>query len=86
MLISTALLLDSNIRNSVCTPAKLPCRRVEVGYDEIAICAISTEKTLFLRIAHMIFSTGKYNLDIFNILLIISKLKSEIKIVLLSLP
>jgi hypothetical protein len=23
-----ALLLDSNIRNSVCTPAKLPCRRV----------------------------------------------------------
>jgi hypothetical protein len=35
MLISTALLLDSNIRNSVCTPAKLPCRRVEVGYDKI---------------------------------------------------
>jgi hypothetical protein len=33
MLISTTLLLDSNIRNSVCTPAKLPCRRVEVGYD-----------------------------------------------------
>jgi hypothetical protein len=33
MLISTALLLDSNIRNSVCTPAKLPCRRVEVGYE-----------------------------------------------------
>jgi hypothetical protein len=31
-LISTALLLDSIIRNSVCTPAKLPCRRVEVGY------------------------------------------------------
>jgi hypothetical protein len=35
MLISTALLLDSNIRNSVCTPAKLPCRRVEVGYGKI---------------------------------------------------
>jgi hypothetical protein len=33
MLISTALLLDSIIRNSVCTPAKLPCRRVEVGYQ-----------------------------------------------------
>jgi hypothetical protein len=33
MLNSTALLLDSNIRNSVCTPAKLPCRRVEMGYD-----------------------------------------------------
>jgi hypothetical protein len=31
MLISTALLLDSNIRNSVCTPAKLPCRRVVNG-------------------------------------------------------
>jgi hypothetical protein len=30
-LISTALLLDSNIRNSVCTPAKLPCRRVVEG-------------------------------------------------------
>jgi hypothetical protein len=27
MLISTALLLDSVICNSVCTPAKLPCRR-----------------------------------------------------------
>jgi hypothetical protein len=37
MLISTALLLDSNIRNSVCTPAKLPCRRVEVGYKIILI-------------------------------------------------
>jgi hypothetical protein len=31
MLISTALLLDSNIRNSVCTPAKMPCRRVVEG-------------------------------------------------------
>jgi hypothetical protein len=41
MLISTALLLDSNIRNSVCTPAKLPCRRVEVRYEmfiEIIFC------------------------------------------------
>jgi hypothetical protein len=37
MLISTALLLDSIIRNSVCTPAKLPCRRVEVGYEKIAV-------------------------------------------------
>jgi hypothetical protein len=33
LLISTALLLDSIIRNSVCIPAKLPCRRVEVGYE-----------------------------------------------------
>jgi hypothetical protein len=31
ILISTALLLDSIIRNSVCTPAKLPCRRVVEG-------------------------------------------------------
>jgi hypothetical protein len=37
MLISTALLLDSIIRNSVCTPAKLPCRRVEVGYEKLII-------------------------------------------------
>jgi hypothetical protein len=37
MLISTALLLDSIIRNSVCTPAKLPCRRVEVGYDLLLV-------------------------------------------------
>jgi hypothetical protein len=28
MLVSTPLLLDCNIRTSVCTPAKLPCRRV----------------------------------------------------------
>jgi hypothetical protein len=37
MLISTALLLDSIIRNSVCTPAKLPCRRVEVGYECVSV-------------------------------------------------
>jgi hypothetical protein len=44
MLISTALLLDSNIRNSVCTPAKLPCRRVEVGYERF-----KKKNYLFLR-------------------------------------
>jgi predicted NACHT family NTPase len=38
MLISTALLLDRIIRNSVCTPAKLPCRRVEVGYEIFTAC------------------------------------------------
>jgi hypothetical protein len=37
MLISTALLLDSIIRNSVCTPANLPCRRVEVGYKKLQV-------------------------------------------------
>jgi hypothetical protein len=31
----TELLLDIIIRNSVCTPAKLPCRRVEVGYEKL---------------------------------------------------
>jgi hypothetical protein len=35
MLISTALLLDSNIRNSVCTPAKLLCLRVMEGNKNI---------------------------------------------------
>jgi hypothetical protein len=35
MLINTALLLDSIIRNSVCSAAKLPCRRVEVGYESL---------------------------------------------------
>jgi hypothetical protein len=28
------ILLDSNIRNSVCTTAKLPCRRVVEGSEE----------------------------------------------------
>jgi hypothetical protein len=44
MLISTALLLDSIIRNSVCTPAKLPCRRVEVGYEILMLVAKSVMK------------------------------------------
>jgi hypothetical protein len=46
MLISTALLLDSNIRNSVCTPAKLPCRRVEVGYEK----SLLNPKVYFLKL------------------------------------
>jgi hypothetical protein len=58
MLISTALLLDSNIRNSVCTPAKLPCRRVEVGYEkfQILICANvnHNDKTIKVKL-HPIF-------------------------------
>jgi hypothetical protein len=35
--ISTAILLDSMIRNSVCTPAKLPCRRVVESSDDYVI-------------------------------------------------
>jgi hypothetical protein len=35
MLISNALLLDSNICNSVFTPAKLPCRRVVEGNNDL---------------------------------------------------
>jgi hypothetical protein len=46
MLISTALLLDSIIRNSVCTPAKLPCRRVEVGYVN-SLLRLTFEETFF---------------------------------------
>jgi hypothetical protein len=49
MLISTALLLDSNIRNSVCTPAKLPCRRVEVGYEIIIIIFASQTNAILNR-------------------------------------
>jgi hypothetical protein len=45
MLISTAL--DSIIRNSVCTPAKLQCRRVEVGHDIIitGVCSKHNERS-----------------------------------------
>jgi hypothetical protein len=46
MLISTALLLDSIIRNSVCTPAKLPCRRVELGYENNNNKTYNTEYSL----------------------------------------
>jgi hypothetical protein len=49
MLISTALLLDSIIRNSVCTPAKLPCRRVEVGYENTTM----TVPTCIFEEVHM---------------------------------
>jgi hypothetical protein len=54
MLISTALLLDSIIRNSVCTPAKLPYRRVEVGYEKIIIHILA-------KIIHMNLAV-KFNL------------------------
>jgi hypothetical protein len=60
MLISTALLLDSIIRNSVCTPAKLPCRRVEVGYDNIFFLTDLFNTILFetLRLAFRRLSGG----------------------------
>jgi hypothetical protein len=54
MLISTALLLDSIIRNSVCTPAKLPCRRAGWRWDTInvdassPICFIPLMKALWI--------------------------------------
>jgi hypothetical protein len=50
MLISTALLLDSIIRNSVCTPAKLPCRRVEVGYGKYNKITYTKRNLIELRI------------------------------------
>jgi hypothetical protein len=40
MLISTPLLFDSNIRNSVCTPAKLPCRQVVEGKNNNEIVGL----------------------------------------------
>jgi hypothetical protein len=46
MLISTALLLDSNIRNSVCTPAKLPCRRVKL-LSERVLTYLVVEKIVY---------------------------------------
>jgi hypothetical protein len=54
MLISTALLLDSIIRNSVCTPAKLPCRRVEVGYEIPTKMIITTKKKQKLMIQEIL--------------------------------
>jgi hypothetical protein len=50
MLISTALLLDSNIRNSVCTPAKLPCRRVVEGNQKISKVSIIQRVTEISRL------------------------------------
>jgi hypothetical protein len=54
MLISTALLLDSIIRNSVCTPAKLPCRRVEVGYENNNNRPYFSKKTKIIHIGSAI--------------------------------
>jgi hypothetical protein len=80
MLISTALLLDSIIRNSVCTPAKLPCRRVEVGYENrnySIIIAIGTKfeinTQLRMRIVHnwkvqWIFRLFKAIISIYSII------------------
>jgi hypothetical protein len=50
MLNSTALLLDSNIRNSVCTPAKLPCRRVVEGSEFFFFFIKNTLLEILLRI------------------------------------
>jgi hypothetical protein len=52
MLISTALLLDSIIRNSVCTPAKLPCRRVEVGYENLIYRELFLTVNIVLMFSH----------------------------------
>jgi hypothetical protein len=51
MFISTALLLDSIIRNSVCTPAKLPCRRVvEENKIKLRILLIKVYRNHFVTI------------------------------------
>jgi hypothetical protein len=77
MLISTALLLDSIIRNSVCTPAKLPCRRVEVGYEKMSKHFESTFKTinLCLRRSHS-FEQFKQNQTKFSFLQNVEKGKN----------
>jgi hypothetical protein len=64
MLISTALLLDSNIRNSVCTPAKLPCLRVMEGNKNDGYCGVAADRrrdlgwnpsTKFPRLSNIFF-------------------------------
>jgi hypothetical protein len=57
--ITDSNIIDSNIRNSVCTPAKLPCRRVEVGYD-----ALSYDNLLYNDEKGLEF--GKYMLSSFG--------------------
>jgi hypothetical protein len=52
-LISTALLLNSIIRNSVSTPAKLPCRRVEVGYEKSQYYLTGVEKIIIKYEKHL---------------------------------
>jgi hypothetical protein len=61
MLISTALLLDSIIRNSVCTPAKLPCRRVEVGYDNNIVNNKIKKNLRFLSDCETIYLDGTFS-------------------------
>jgi hypothetical protein len=61
MLISTALLLDSIIRNSVCTPAKLPCRRVEVGYEKSVIVYVLRQNCHTARWWRGIMKNDIYN-------------------------
>jgi hypothetical protein len=63
MLISIALLLDSNIRNSVCTPAKLPCRRVEVGYEKTEMGVSDEAKNVIpLKFLHKIKNQKNFSL------------------------
>jgi hypothetical protein len=63
MLISTALLLDSNIRNSACTPAKLPCRRVVEGNNKILIIIQNISKMTIL-VTFWLYSSSKNHLSI----------------------
>jgi hypothetical protein len=63
MLISTALLLNSNIRNSVCTPAKLPCRRVEVGCDMMYYTGFPNHD-IFKTTLNLLFEYGNNNINV----------------------
>jgi hypothetical protein len=53
------LILDSNIRNSVCTPAKFPCRRVEMGYEKKLIMATQTFQVLYTSLFEMNYNLCK---------------------------
>jgi hypothetical protein len=66
MLTSTALLLDSNIRNSVCTPAKLPCRRVEVvKYSDFVKIRLSCN--LCLKDYRQFTNYNNNNIEAYNV-------------------
>jgi hypothetical protein len=58
ILISTALILDSNIRNSVCTPAKLPCRRVVEGNNNHVVVEESVQRRFSVNVWCGIFGGG----------------------------
>jgi hypothetical protein len=68
MLISTALLLDSNIRYSVCTPAKLLCRRVVKGKNKICNLVKFSNSEHAILVNYQRFGRNSFDLSVLNIL------------------